>query len=122
MWITNTEKTNQIIGNVLRIGVILSVVTVIMGLFLNFSENNFKQIAFQENDAINQNYFQHFYSLLIQGESLGIVALGVLLMLATPILRLILSLLLFLKEKDFLYVGITLLVIGILIWSILLGS
>ncbi|ATA77800.1 DUF1634 domain-containing protein [Capnocytophaga canimorsus] len=119
---TNTEKTNQIIGNVLRIGVILSVVTVIMGLFLNFSENNFKQIAFQENDAINQNYFQHFYSLLIQGESLGIVALGVLLMLATPILRLILSLLLFLKEKDFLYVGITLLVIGILIWSILLGS
>ena len=58
---------------------------------------------------------------LTHGDPLAIIALGLILLLATPVLRVAVSVVAFAVIRDFLYVAITLLVLFILISSFLLG-
>lgn len=51
----------------------------------------------------------------------GLIELGLLLLIATPIARVALSVILFARQRDWLYVGITLLVLGLLAYSLLAG-
>ena len=55
---------------------------------------------------------------LVHFDSLAIIQFGVLLLLATPIARVLFSVFAFLREKDYLYVVITLIVLGIIGFSI----
>ncbi|MBO9635732.1 MAG: DUF1634 domain-containing protein, partial [Chitinophagaceae bacterium] len=48
-----------------------------------------------------------------------IIQIGVLILIATPIARIIFSIIGFIKEKDVLYIGITLFVLGVIIASLL---
>lgn len=50
--------------------------------------------------------------------SRGIIQLGLLLLIATPIARVAFSVAGFASERDWLYVGITLVVLGVLIYSL----
>jgi uncharacterized membrane protein len=51
----------------------------------------------------------------------GLIDLGLLLLIATPIARVALSTVLFARQRDWLYVGITLLVLALLAYSLLAG-
>lgn len=51
----------------------------------------------------------------------GLIQLGLLVLIATPIARVILSVFVFLYERDWVYVFITLAVLGILLYSLLAG-
>ena len=51
----------------------------------------------------------------------AIIMLGIILLILTPVLRVAVSVIAFLKEKDFLYVGITALVLIILLISLVIG-
>lgn len=51
----------------------------------------------------------------------GLIQLGLLVLVATPIARVIFSVLVFLYERDWAYVFITLAVLGILLYSLLAG-
>ena len=55
---------------------------------------------------------------IVHGSAISILQLGTLTLLATPIVRVGASVLLFLREKDMLYVGVTLLVLGMLLLAI----
>jgi uncharacterized membrane protein len=55
----------------------------------------------------------------LTGEAL--IELGLLLLIATPIARVALSVILFARQRDWLYVGITLLVLALLTYSLLAG-
>lgn len=54
--------------------------------------------------------------------SRGIMQLGVLLLLATPVLRVLFSVIIFIKEKDRLYILVTSVVLVVLIYSIFFGG
>ena len=56
------------------------------------------------------------------GDPLAIIAVGIVLLIATPISRVLLTLVGFLVERDRIYVGITSLVLLILLYSLLAGS
>jgi uncharacterized membrane protein len=58
---------------------------------------------------------------LTQGDPLALVALGLLILLLTPILRVAISIVIFALERDWLYTVITLIVLLILLVSLLLG-
>ena len=58
-------------------------------------------------------------ALAFQGSAL--IQLGLLVLIATPIARVILSVFVFLYERDWPYVFITLVVLGILLYSLLAG-
>jgi uncharacterized membrane protein len=51
----------------------------------------------------------------------GLIELGLLLLIATPIARVALSAILFARQRDWLYVGITLLVLALLTYSLVGG-
>jgi uncharacterized membrane protein len=51
----------------------------------------------------------------------GLIELGLLLLIATPIARVALSVILFALQRDWLYVGVTLLVLALLTYSLLAG-
>jgi uncharacterized membrane protein len=52
--------------------------------------------------------------------SLGIIQLGLLVLIATPIVRVILSVIAFVLERDFLYAVVTSIVLAVLLYSFLL--
>jgi len=51
----------------------------------------------------------------------GLIELGLLLLIATPIARVALSVILFARQRDWLYVGVTLMVLALLTYSLLAG-
>jgi uncharacterized membrane protein len=57
-------------------------------------------------------------TLALQGDPRGIISLGILLLIATPILRVAFSVWAFARERDRLYVGITLVVLTLLLYSL----
>jgi len=56
-----------------------------------------------------------------RGDPVALIALGLLVLLMTPVLRVVVSVVTFALERDRLYTGITLLVLFILLVSFLLG-
>ncbi len=52
----------------------------------------------------------------------AVLMLGVLLLIATPVARVAFSLLAFAKQRDRMYVGVTLIVLGVLVYSVFFGG
>jgi uncharacterized membrane protein len=57
----------------------------------------------------------------VAGKPYAIIGLGLLLLIATPVVRVALSALFFAAQRDWLYVGITLFVLGVLLVSLFTG-
>lgn len=111
-----------IIGWVLRIGVIVSISVVFIGgaLYLyrhngiipNYTKFNGVPSFVQLHGIVNG-------ILSLKGRS--IIQAGIVLLIATPILRIVFSTIGFILEKDYLYMGISLLVLFIIILSSVSG-
>ncbi|WP_347052083.1 DUF1634 domain-containing protein [Flavobacterium olei] len=119
------EKDFQtIIGNLLRYGVWISLSVAFIGgiVYLLHNGNQIEDYTvFKENDRNIFEVIAAIYHGAIQGNGESIIFTGIIFLFLTPVLRVILSLFSFLLEKDYLYVGITLIVISIIIISISFG-
>ena len=110
-----TEKTNIVIGWILQGGVILSALVVLIGLVL---------MAFQPHKFAPQNLlnfpqtFGQVWAGLLALSPQAIIALGLLLLIATPVMRVAVSIIAFAAEHDWRYVIITCIVLIILLFSI----
>jgi uncharacterized membrane protein len=111
---------NDAIGKILRYGVVLSSAAVAAGLVLMLLAPPPESPATLQA-ALAANFGRPTLSPsallagLAHGSAVGVLQLGMLILIATPITRVAASVLLFLREKDMLYVGITLLVLGMLL-------
>ena len=119
------EKNFQtIIGNLLRYGVWTSLSVAFIGgivYLLHHSHDIEDYSVFHENDKNIFEVISAIYSGVIQGNGESIIFFGILILFLTPVLRVLLSLLSFLLEKDYLYVWITVIVIFIILVSVSLG-
>lgn len=113
---------NRSVGNLLRLGVILSVVTSLIGFIKLFSEG-FKMPKYKMLDMgdSSEKVWGTFWNSLIKGEGMAIIQLGILLLILTPLVRIIFALIGYLKEKDYTYVIISLIVLAIMTVSFLTG-
>lgn len=120
----NDKDFQKIIANVLRYGVWIALsIALIGGVLLLFQDSN-KIVDFQfftENDRNILVVFQNSIQGVLQGQGEAIVFLGIFFLFLTPVMRILLSLFSFYKEKDLLYVIITLLVILIILLSLSFG-
>ncbi|HLW02483.1 MAG TPA: DUF1634 domain-containing protein [Ktedonobacterales bacterium] len=125
--------TEEIIGWILRVGVFASAVLIALGVVLLFatqhtgypgSFGNLAQLvqygpnrlsAFPNNPA-------DVLAGLAQFKPYALIALGLLLLIATPVIRVAASVVIFALERDYAYVLITLFVLLILVISFLLGK
>jgi uncharacterized membrane protein len=115
------RRAELIISGVLRGGVVLSAAIILLGVILYYLRNP------RANPAIAQpEPFPHSLTAVLSGlahvDGLAIIALGLLILLATPVIRVVVSIVAFALEGDRLYVAITALVLLILIVSFIAGQ
>jgi uncharacterized membrane protein len=115
------HEMETVIGNLLRAGVIIAAATVFSGGIVYLCHHGFA--------IVNYRVFQHEPSYLcnirgILGSAFsfhgrGLIQLGLLLLIATPIARVALSIFEFARKRDTLYVVVTFIVFCILMYSLL---
>jgi uncharacterized membrane protein len=114
------DRLESVMGNLLRIGVLVAAAVVAAGGIFYLVQHH--------SDQVNYSQFQSEPSALktIPGivheaaglRSTGIMQLGLLLLIATPILRVVCAVFGFALERDFLYTIVSLIVLGVLLYSL----
>ncbi|UMQ43558.1 DUF1634 domain-containing protein [Chryseobacterium sp. Y16C] len=114
---------NRSVGNLLRLGVILSVATSLIGFIKLFSEGFQMPKKYKLLDIGNssEKVWGHFWDSLCKGEGMAIIQLGILLLIFTPLMRIIFALIGYMKEKDYVYVIISSIVLAIMAISFFTG-
>ncbi len=113
-----------LIGKLLKIGVLISSAIVLIGgiLFMMKSAGSQPQYGIFKGEPIAFRTVGGIFKETFSFSSRGIMQLGILLLLATPIMRVLLSVLIFIKEKDKLYIVVTSIVLAVLIYSVFFGG
>ena len=114
---------NRSVGNLLRLGVILSVITTLIG-FVKLFMDGFKmprKYKLLDMGTSSEKVWSHFWETLCKGEGMAIIQLGILMLIFTPLMRIIFALIGYLKEKDYLYVVISSIVLIIMVISFVTG-
>ncbi len=114
-----------ILGNLLRAGVLISAAVVLCGASIYLSRHAYERADYRAFHAEPPQYSTITgviqSAVRSQGRGRGLIQLGLLLLIATPIARVALSIVGFAIERDRLYVGFTAVVLAVLLYS-LLGS
>lgn len=116
----NDERMKTIMGSLLRIGVFSSAILVLAGgilFFLQHPSETFSYSTFRSEPA-RLRQVQLIFREAFELRSRAVIQLGLIILIATPVARVVFSLIGFLIEKDWIYVGITLSVLAILFYSI----
>ncbi len=113
------EKLERIIGNLLRIGVLSAAVVVLAGGIWDIASGP-QHMAFSTFQG-EPGQLRHPLSI-ITGIAVGggksLVQLGLLLLIATPVARVVFSLIAFAHYRDRLYVIVTVIVLAALVFSL----
>lgn len=118
------ERVEQIIGNLLRAGVILSALVVAAGGCLYLVRHGNQPVQDRRVFEPEEVAFRSPIAIVRSAWSLrsgGLIQFGLLLLIATPVARVVFSVVAFALERDRLYVVITLVVLTILIYSLFSG-
>jgi len=117
------RQVEQIIGNLLRAGVLLAAGVVLVGGVMYVEEyggNRFNPAGLAPLPSDLRSPRGIFSDVGIL-QSRGVIQLGLLLLILTPIARVLFSVIAFALERDRLYVIVTLTVLGILLYSLFSG-
>ena len=114
-------RMEQIIGNLLRVGVVLAAAVVFVGGVMYLVQHGSAAPDYHTFHAVPDNLrslpgIMHEAMAL---QSRGIIQLGLLLLVLTPVSRVAFSAIGFLEERDRMYVIITLIVLSVLLFSLL---
>lgn len=114
------RDVEKIVGKLLRIGVITASLVVLLGGILFLTQNgngarpDYHVFKGEQNSYIT---FEGILLGLFTFKPMAIIQFGVLLLIITPIMRIVFSLFAFILEKDRLYIVITLIVLAIILAS-----
>ncbi len=116
------------ISNLLRGGVLLSVAVVTVGIILTFAHHRdyvSSRPALGELTEVGVHFPNSITGVvhgIAQNRGQAIITAGLLLLIATPVARVALSIAIFVVERDRLYVVITTVVLLLLLLSFFLGA
>ncbi len=109
-------KTDLLISWLLRAGVMLSALLVVAGMAVTIVHHPAHIIGMRMHSP------QEVLRAIREGHGQGIAMLGLLLLIATPVLRVAVSIAIFARERDFAFVAITTTVLLLLLLSFVLGA
>jgi uncharacterized membrane protein len=116
----NDQRAEQAIGTLLRTGVILAAAVVFAGGLLYLSRHgesrpNYRVFRGEPADLRQVSGIIHD---TLAWQARGVIQLGLLLLIATPVARVAFSVAAFAYERDWMYVGFTLIVLVLLLYSL----
>jgi uncharacterized membrane protein len=117
------HRIEVILGNLLRVGVLISAAVVLWGACIYLSRHAHEPADYRvfRGEPSDFRTIRGVIQSVINGRGRGLIQLGLLLLIATPIARVSFSIVGFALERDRMYVAFTLIVLAILLYS-LLGS
>ncbi|TKC05423.1 DUF1634 domain-containing protein [Pedobacter polaris] len=116
------KDVQVILGTLLRVGVIVSTAVVLLGGIIFLSTHNNQKVSFSDFKPEESKFSSVAEILggLKTLDGLAIIQFGVLLLIFTPIARVVFSIFSFLMEKDYMYVLIGIIVLCVIITSLYL--
>lgn len=117
----NDERMEAIMGRLLQVGVLLASATVLVGGVLYLRERASIPVSYRTFSG-EAGALRHIAQLghgIAHGDPASIIQLGVLLLIGTPIARVIFAAIAFAIERDRLYLAISLGVLTVLLVSLL---
>src|SRR5665647_1632830 len=119
--LTFGDKNLEILmGNMLRYGVLISGLFVFSGavLYLVQHGSEVPQYHLFSGEPYRLIHLRQIFKNAVEGHAKSIIQFGLLFLIATPIARIIFSIIGFIIEKDYLYVAITTIVLLVIISSL----
>jgi uncharacterized membrane protein len=115
------HKMESVMGRLLQVGVLLSSACVLVGgvLFLRTRAAGIADYRVFSSEPAELRQVKSLVAALAAGRPEAIIQLGVLLLIATPIARVIFAGFSFAVERDRLYVVVSLVVLGVLMVGLL---
>jgi uncharacterized membrane protein len=109
----------MVIGQLLRYGVILSSIIVAAGglVYLYRHGSEFPLYRQFKGEPAKMKQIKPLWAAVLRGEGRPLIQLGLLVLIATPIARVLFSVFGYLLEKDYLYTVITLVVLVVILWN-----
>ena len=117
------QKIEGIVGNLLRAGVLLSALVVLVGAFVYLIRHGRSPADYHifHGEPANFRSLSGIVHEALHGRGRGIIQLGLVMLIATPVARVAFAVWGFAEEHDRMYVAFTLIVLAVLLYS-LLGS
>ena len=117
------KKIENIVGNLLRAGVLISALVVLLGAAIYLARHGSSHPDYHifHGEPVELRGLRGILAQATDLRSRGMIQLGLLLLVATPVARVAFSVWGFAEERDWMYVTFTLIVLVILLYS-LLGS
>lgn len=116
----NDQRTEVVIGVLLQAGVMLAASVVLVGaiVFLVRHGSSIPSYHVFQGEPTDLRTLSGIFHDALAFEGRGIIQLGLLILIATPVARVVFSIAAFAMERDSMYVTITLIVLAILIFSL----
>jgi uncharacterized membrane protein len=117
------QQIEALLGHLLRVGVMLAAVVVVLGGILYLGRYGTSAPNYQafKGEPADLRTVSGVIMNALQFRSRGIIQLGLLLLIATPIARVVLSIIGFVRQRDGSYVLVTLIVLFLLLYSLMGG-
>ncbi|MGA3127383.1 MAG: DUF1634 domain-containing protein [Candidatus Korobacteraceae bacterium] len=116
----NDRRIELIIGTLLRIGVLFSAIVVLIGGIIYLFRHGLATASYRtfEGELSPLRSLPGIGHGVLQLSGRAIIQFGLLLLIATPVARVVFSAVAFARERDYLYVAFTLAVLAILGYSL----
>jgi uncharacterized membrane protein len=117
------QRVEEVIGNLLLTGVILSAAVVLFGASIYLARHATASADYRvfKGEPTDLRSVRGIVQRSLHFSGRGVIQLGLLLLIATPVARVAFAIYGFAAEGDRLYVGFTIIVLAVLIYS-LVGS
>ncbi len=119
-----TEKMDIIVGNLLRAGVVLSGAVVFLGGLTYLARHGVEAPAYHvfRGEPTDLRNVRGILADTLALRGRGIIQFGLLLLIATPVARVVYLVYAFFRQKDLLYAAVALMVLGLLAYGLLGGG
>ena len=117
------DKIETMMGNLLRTGVAVAAAIVLIGGFLYLLRHGTSQPGYHmfRGEPADLRSPRGIVGDALSFRGRGIIQLGLLLLIATPVARVAFSVFAFARQRDWFYVVVTLIVLSLLIYSLALS-
>lgn len=117
------QKMESLMGILLRFGVVCASTVVLAGGVFYLQDHARESVHYDVFTAhpVSLRHPAEWAAGIARGDAAAIVTLGILLLIATPIARVVFAVASFALERDRLYVAISLAVLAVLIYGLLHG-
>jgi len=118
------EELEELLGQFLRAGVLLAASVVFVGgvFYLWHNAGSTPDYGVFKGEPTDLRSLSGIVQDALRLSSRGIIQFGLLLLIATPVTRVILAMVGFFRQRDFMYVLVSLIVLSLLIYSLLDGQ